>query len=390
MSEQRQLDNRVSTRAANTPPSGIRRYFELAAEMDEVISLGVGEPDFSAPWSARIAAINALEQGRTSYTANRGLRELREAIAEYLTTFNLAYDPAGELLITTGASEALDLAMRALVDPGDIVAIPQPTYISYVPTAKLAGADVLPVETTAADGFELTTDALEEAGAATADVLIICYPNNPTGAVMDRDALVPIAQYAVEHDITVIADEIYAELRYDGRHTSIAALPEMRDRTVVINGFSKAYAMTGLRLGYAAGPEPLIDAMNRIHQYTMLSAPTTAQHAALGALTATGDVVSEMRSAFDKRRRYVVDRFSELGMPTAAPRGAFYVFPRCPTLLADDAQFAEELLTEQQVAVVPGRIFGAGGQGHCRVSYASSIRELREALDRIEMFLDDY
>jgi aminotransferase len=358
--------------------------------MDEVISLGVGEPDFSAPWSARIAAINALEQGRTSYTANRGLRELREAIAEYLTTFNLAYDPAGELLITTGASEALDLAMRALVDPGDIVAIPQPTYISYVPTAKLAGADVLSVETTAADGFELTTDALEEAGAATADVLIICYPNNPTGAVMDRDALVPIAQYAVEHDITVIADEIYAELRYDGRHTSIAALPEMRDRTVVINGFSKAYAMTGLRLGYAAGPEPLIDAMNRIHQYTMLSAPTTAQHAALGALTATGDVVSEMRSAFDKRRRYVVDRFSELGMPTAAPRGAFYVFPRCPTLLADDAQFAEELLTEQQVAVVPGRIFGAGGQGHCRVSYASSIRELREALDRIEMFLDDY
>jgi aminotransferase len=387
MSEQRQRDGRISDRAAATPPSGIRRYFELAAEMDEVISLGVGEPDFSAPWAARMAAIAALEQGKTSYTANRGLRELRGAVAEYLTRFDLAYDPRSELLVTTGASEAVDLAMRALVDPGDVVAIPQPTYISYVPTAELAGADVLPVETSAATGFEVTTQALTDAGAQAADLLILCYPNNPTGAVMDRDALMPVAEFAVEHDITVVADEIYAELRYDGRHTSIAALPEMRERTVVINGFSKAYAMTGLRLGYAAGPAALIGAMNRIHQYTMLSAPTTAQHAALGALTASGDVVSEMRSAFDKRRRYVVDRFEELGMSTASPRGAFYVFPRCPPDFTDDARFAEELLTAEQVAVVPGRIFGVGGAGHCRVSYASSMRELREALDRIEAFL---
>ena len=387
MSEQRPRDGRISARAAATPPSGIRRYFELAAEMDEVISLGVGEPDFSAPWAARMAAIAALEQGKTSYTANRGDRALRGAVAEYLTRFDLGYDPDAELLVTTGASEALDLAMRVLVDPGDVVAIPQPTYISYVPTAELAGAEVLAVETSAEMAFELTPETLAAAGAAKADVLILCYPNNPTGAVMDREALVPIAEYAVEHDITVVSDEIYAELRYDGRHTSIAALPGMRERTVVINGFSKAYAMTGLRLGYAAGPAPLIGAMNRIHQYTMLSAPTTAQHAALGALRASGDVVSEMRSAFDKRRRYVVDRFAELGMPTAAPRGAFYVFPRCPADLADDAAFAEELLTAQQVAVVPGRVFGAGGRGHCRVSYASSMRELREALDRIETFL---
>jgi len=390
MSEQRQQDGRVSARAAATPPSGIRRYFELAAEMDEVISLGVGEPDFSAPWAARMAAIAALEQGRTSYTANRGLRELREGVAEYLTRFDLAYDPDTELLVTTGASEALDLAMRALVDPGDVVAIPEPTYISYVPTAELAGAEVRSVTTTAETAFELTIAALEDADAAEADVLIICYPNNPTGAVMDRDALMPIAEFAVDHDLTVVADEIYAELRYDGRHTSIAALPGMRERTVVINGFSKAYAMTGLRLGYAAGPGPLIDAMNRIHQYTMLSAPTTAQHAALGALRATGDVVEEMRSAFDKRRRYVVDRFRRLGMPTASPRGAFYVFPRCPDQLADDAAFAEELLASQQVAVVPGRVFGDGGTGHCRVSYASALPELREAVDRIETFLADY
>jgi aminotransferase len=358
--------------------------------MEEVISLGVGEPDFSAPWAARMAAITALEQGRTSYTANRGRRELREAVTEYLTRFDLAYDPDTELLVTTGASEALDLAMRALVDPGDVVAIPEPTYISYVPTAELAGAEVRSVTTAAETAFELTTAALVEAGAAEADVLIICYPNNPTGAVMDRDALMPIAEFAVENDLTVVADEIYAELRYDGRHTSIAALPGMRERTVVINGFSKAYAMTGLRLGYAAGPAPLIDAMNRIHQYTMLSAPTTAQHAALGALRATGDVVEEMRSAFDKRRRYVVDRFGELGMPTASPRGAFYVFPRCPEQLSDDAAFAEQLLTAEQVAVVPGRVFGDGGTGHCRVSYASALPELREALDRIEAFLAGY
>jgi len=376
---------KVADRVRETPPSGIRKFFELAEEADDVISLGVGEPDFSAPWAAREAAIDALERGRTSYTANRGRADLRRGIADHVARYGHDYDPDREVLVTAGASEAVDLAMRALVDPGDTVAVPQPSYISYGPTATFAGADVLPVPTRAAEEFELTERALREAGAADADALIFCYPNNPTGAVMDADALTPVAAFAREHDLTVLADEIYAALTYGGEHDSIATLPGMRERTVVIGGFSKAYAMTGLRLGYALAPPEAIEAMNRIHQYTMLSAPTTAQFAGLEAIRSCADAVEEMRDAYDRRRRYVLSRFREMGLDCFEAEGAFYVFPECP---GDDEQFAEDLLTEEGVAVVPGSVFGEGGEGHLRVSYATGMDELREATARIERFLD--
>ncbi|MFB6089525.1 MAG: pyridoxal phosphate-dependent aminotransferase, partial [Halobellus sp.] len=274
MSEQ--ASSPLSERARETPPSGIRRFFELAEEMDDIVSLGVGEPDFSAPWAARTAAIDSLERGRTSYTANRGRRDLRERIARHVTRYDLDYDPDEEILVTAGASEAVDLAMRALVDPGETVAVPQPSYISYGPTVTFAGGEVVSVPTRAANDFTLTYEDLERAGAADASVLVLCYPNNPTGAVMTRSELREVAEFAREHDIFVLSDEIYAALRYEDEHVSIATLPGMRERTVVFNGFSKAYAMTGMRLGYALGPAAVIDAMNRIHQYTMLSAPTTA------------------------------------------------------------------------------------------------------------------
>lgn len=376
---------KVADRVERTPPSGIRKFFELAEEADDVISLGVGEPDFSAPWAARAAAIDGLERGQTSYTANRGRADLREGIAEHVSQYDLDYDPESEILVTAGASEAVDLSMRALVDPGDTVAIPQPSYISYAPTANFAGAEVLPVPTRAEDGFKLTDDALEAAGAADADALIYCYPNNPTGAVMDEADLRPVANFAREHDLTVFADEIYAALTYGGDHDSIATLPGMRSRTVVIGGFSKAFAMTGLRLGYALAPPEAIEAMNRVHQYTMLSAPTTAQFAGLEAIRSCDDAVNEMREAYDRRRRYVLSRFREMGLDCFEAEGAFYVFPECP---GDDEAFAENLLTEEGVAVVPGSVFGEGGEGHLRVSYATGMDDLREATARIERFLD--
>jgi aminotransferase len=377
----------LSQRARETPPSGIRRFFELAEEMDDLISLGVGEPDFSAPWAARSAAIDSLERGRTSYTANRGRRDLREAIAEHVRRYDLSYDPDAEILVSTGASEAVDLAMRALVDPGDTVAVPQPSYLSYGPTVSFAGGDALPVQTRLENEFALTYEDLERAGAEAASVLVLCYPNNPTGAVMTRDELREVAEFAREHDIFVLSDEIYAALRYEDEHVSIASLPGMRERSVVFNGFSKAYAMTGMRLGYALGPPEVIDAMNRIHQYTMLSAPTTAQFAAVEALQNCDDDVSEMRRAFDRRRNFVISRFNELGMDCFEAKGAFYVFPECPPGWEDDEAFAEALIREERVALVPGRVFGEGGDGHLRVSYASGLSELKAALDRVESFV---
>jgi aminotransferase len=382
------MSDRVSARVRDTPPSGIRRFFELAEEMDDVISLGVGEPDFSAPWAARTAAIDSLERGRTSYTSNRGMRDLREAIAGRVARYDLAYDPDEEILVTAGASEAVDLAMRALVDPGDTVAVPQPSYISYVPTVTFAGGDDLPVPTLAENDFALTPEDLERAGAADADVLVLCYPNNPTGAVMNRAQLEAVAEFVREHDLFVLSDEIYAALRYEDEHVSIATLPGMRDRTVVFNGFSKAYAMTGLRLGYALGPGDVIGAMNRVHQYTMLSAPTTAQYAALEAIDSCEDAAEEMRRAYDRRRRYVISRFNEIGMDCFEAKGAFYVFPKCPPGWEDDEAFAEALLEAQNVALVPGSAFGEGGSGHLRVSYATGMSELKAALDRIETFVD--
>jgi aminotransferase len=377
--------HRLSERARETPPSGIRRFFELAEQKEDVISLGVGEPDFSAPWAARSAAIDALERGRTSYTANRGRGELREAIADHVTRYGLSYDPDDEVLVTAGASEATDLAFRALVDPGDRVAVHQPTYISYVPGVQFSGGEVVPVETRAADQFRLTREALEASGAADAEVLVLCYPNNPTGATMREEDLAAVAAFARDNDVFVVADEIYAALTYGNDHTSIATLPGMRERTLVLNGFSKAYAMTGLRLGYALGPADVVDGMNRIHQYTMLSAPTTAQYAALEALRSCDDEVAEMVTHYDRRRRFVLSRFEEMGLDCFEATGAFYAFPAVD---GDDEAFAEDLLAEEDVAVVPGRVFGAGGKGHLRVSYATGMADLKEAMDRVERFVD--
>ncbi|MFC7214676.1 aminotransferase class I/II-fold pyridoxal phosphate-dependent enzyme [Saliphagus sp. GCM10025334] len=383
-------------------PSGIRRFFEIAEERDDVISLGVGEPDFSAPWAARDAAIQSLERGKTSYTANRGMYDLREAISRHVADrFGFAYDPDAEILVTAGASEAVDLAFRAFVDPGDTVAVAQPAYISYGPGVTFAGGEVLSVRTREEDDFRLTVEALEAAEAEAADLLVMCYPNNPTGAVMTRTDLEPIAAFAREHDLAVLSDEIYAELTYDERaadaspgtatHASIATLPGMRERTIVCNGFSKAHAMTGLRLGYALGPGGAIGAMNRVHQYGMLSAPTTAQYAALEALDSCANDVEAMVDQYGRRRRFVISRFREIGMPCFEAKGAFYVFPKVPDGWEGSADdFAERLLRERGVAVVPGGVFGVGGEGHLRVSYATGLEDLREALARIESFVEEH
>ncbi|MFC4544657.1 pyridoxal phosphate-dependent aminotransferase [Halosolutus amylolyticus] len=380
----------LSDRVRAVPPSGIRRFFEIAEERDDVISLGVGEPDFSTPWAARDAAITSLEQGKTSYTANRGKRELRESIADYVADrFDLGYNPGEEIIVTAGASEAVDLAFRAFVDPGDTVAIAQPSYISYEPGVIFAGGEVLPVPTRKEDEFRLTVEGLEAAGAADADVLVVCYPNNPTGAIMREADLEPIAEFAREHDLTVFSDEIYAELTYEGEHTSIATLEGMRERTIVFNGFSKAHAMTGLRLGYALGPADAIGAMNKIHQYTMLSAPTTAQHAAIEALDSCENDVREMVDQYDRRRQFVLSRFREIGLDVFEAKGAFYCFPEVPDGFTAE-EFAEGVLREQGVAVVPGDVFGDGGEGHLRISYATGLEDLREALARIEAFVADH
>jgi len=373
-------------RVDRVPPSGIRRFFELAEEHDDIISLGVGEPDFTAPWAAREAAIASLEQGKTSYTANRGRRDLREHIGRTVDReYDLEYDPDEEILVTAGASEGIDLAFRAFVDPGDTVAVAQPCYVSYEPGVIFAGGEVLPVPTRREDEFKLTREVLEQAGAADADVLVYCYPNNPTGATMTGDELAEVAAFAREHDLAVLSDEIYARLTYEHDHTSIATLPGMRERTIVFNGFSKAYAMTGLRLGYALGPPEAIRAMNRIHQYTMLSAPTTTQFAAIEALESCNGEVEAMCEEYDRRRKLVLSRFREMGVDCFRASGAFYAFPACPW---DDAgAFAEALLEAESVAVVPGSAFGDGGEGHLRVSYATGIEDLKEALDRIERFI---
>jgi aminotransferase len=376
----------VAERVRAVPPSGIRRFFELAEEQEDVISLGVGEPDFAAPWSAREAGIQSLETGRTSYTANRGKRELREEISRDASRFGLEYSPDDEVLVTTGVSEGVDLAFRALFDPDDTVAVVQPTYVSYAPGVTFAGAEPLPVPTHAEDEFKLTYERLREAGAEEADGLIYCYPNNPTGAIMTREELEGVAEFCRENDLTVLSDEVYADLTYDGDHASIATLEGMRERTVVFNGFSKAYAMTGVRLGYALGPSEAVGAMNRIHQYTMLSAPTTAQYMAIDALRRCRDDVEEMRRAYNRRRNLVLSRLDEIGMDCFEAKGAFYVFPEVPG--GNDNGFAEGLLEQEEVAAVPGSVFGEGGEGHLRMSYATGTDELKEAMDRIEAFVE--
>jgi aminotransferase len=382
------MSQRLASHVANLPPSGIRKFFDLVATMKDVISLGVGEPDFVTPWSVRESGIFSLEQGQTMYTSNAGIFELRDELAHHLNcSFGLSYNPADEILVTTGASEAVDLAMRAVLEPGDVVLIPDPSYVSYAPCAILAGADVQFVPTYAREDFRLRVEDLAKVYSPKVKLLVLSYPNNPTGAIMSKEDLLPIAEFAAEHDILVLTDEIYSDLTYGGTHVSFASLPGMRERTLFISGFSKSYAMTGWRIGYAAGPADLIGGLIRIHQYTMLCAPITGQIAALEALRSAGEAKQEMVTAYDRRRHLMVHGFREMGLDCFEPLGAFYVFPNISKTNLTSEDFAEELLKEENVAVVPGTAFGPSGEGHIRCSYAYSLEQLQEALKRISRFV---
>ncbi len=370
-------------------PSGIRRFFDIAAEMDHVISLGVGEPDFDTPWSIRETAIYSLEQGKTVYTANAGLKELRMELASYTRRkYGLSYDPIHEILVTVGGSEAIDVGLRAMVEPGDEVLIPEPSYVSYIPCVKLAGGTPVPVPLQGKNDFKLTVEDLEAKVTDKSKILIFPFPNNPTGSIMTREDMEPIAEFVKKHDLFVITDEIYAELSYSGEpHVSLASLPDMKERCLVINGFSKAFSMTGWRLGYAMGPEVLLSQMTKIHQFAIMCAPTTSQYAALNALRSCDEEVAKMRREYNRRRRFVVSRFRQMGMECFEPFGAFYVFPCVKQYGMTSEEFCSSLLYDQRVAVVPGSAFGDSGEGYIRVSYAYSMEELKIALDRIEEFV---
>ena len=372
-------------------PSGIRKFFDLASDMPHCISLGVGEPDFKTPWSVRDAGIRSLEQGRTKYTANAGLKELRAEICRYLERrFDLKYD-VPQVLVTVGGSEAIDLAIRALVQPGDEVIIPEPCFVCYEPITQLTGGVPVHIATRVEDGFRLTAEALHAAITPRTKLLILPYPNNPTGAVMSQQDLEEIADVLRGTDILVLSDEIYAELTYGlDRHISIAALPDMWERTIVVNGFSKAYSMTGWRLGYAAAPAPIIRVMTKIHQSCIMSAPTTSQYAAIVALRGCDDEIEMMRDEYNRRRRYVVKALNEMGLTCFEPRGAFYVFPSIACSGLTSAEFCEMLLKEQEVAIIPGDAFGASGEGYARISYAYSVDHLETAMRRIRRFLADH
>lgn len=387
MTQATRSTQRISPVVRDLPPSGIRRFFDLANRMDDVISLGVGEPDFVTPWHIREACVYALERGYTSYTSNRGLPELRQAIAEYLTGFDLHYDPERELLVTIGGSEAIDICLRAIITPGDEVLLPEPAYVSYRPCAVLAGARPVAVPTRAEDGFRLTSEQLARAVTPRTKALILCYPNNPTGAVMDGADLAAVAKVVEDHDLLVISDEIYAELTYGRRHVSIASLPGMRDRTVLVSGMSKAFAMTGWRIGYAAAPPDIMDAMLKIHQYTILCAPVMGQLAALEALRNGRAEKERMVERYDQRRRLIVQGLNDLGLRCHEPKGAFYAFPDIRSTGLSSEEFAERLLQEARVAVVPGNVFGEAGEGFVRCSYATSMDQIQRALERMERFV---
>lgn len=378
----------VSPVIKNLPPSGIRRFFELVSQTKGVISLGIGEPDFVTPWHIREAAVYYLEKGHTSYTSNWGMPELREEIARYLwRRYQLLYDPENQILVTVGVSEAVDLALRAVLCPGDEVLIPEPSFVSYRPCTIMAGGIPIAVPTRVEDEFRLTPQALEAAITPRSKVLIISYPNNPTGAVMPREALLEIARVVKKHNLLVISDEIYSELTYNGFHTSIASLEGMLERTVVLNGLSKAFAMTGWRIGYAAGPAPIIEAMCKIHQYTIMCAPTQAQRAAIEALKNGEEEMMRMIRSYDQRRRLIVQGFENLGLECFEPKGAFYAFPSIQKTGLTSEEFAQRLLKEERVAVVPGNAFGDCGEGFIRCCYAVSPREIEEALQRMGRFL---
>lgn len=372
-------------------PSGIRKFFDLAADMPHCISLGVGEPDFKTPWAIRDAGIRSLEQGRTKYTANAGLKELRAEICRYLgRRMELPYQ-VENILVTVGGSEAIDLTIRALVQPGDEVIIPEPCFVCYEPITQLTGGVPVHIATRVEDGFRLTAEALRAAITPRTKLLILPYPNNPTGAVMSQQDLEEIADVLRGTDILVLSDEIYAELTYGlDRHISIAALPNMWERTIVVNGFSKAYSMTGWRLGYAAAPAPIIRVMTKIHQSCIMSAPTTSQYAAIVALRGCDDEIEMMRDEYNRRRRYVVKALNEMGLTCFEPRGAFYVFPSIACSGLTSAEFCEMLLKEQEVAIIPGDAFGASGEGYARISYAYSVDHLETAMRRIRRFLADH
>jgi len=378
----------LSPQAQALKPSGIRRFFDLVSANRDVITLGVGEPDFVTPWHVREACVYSLETGRTQYTSNAGLIELREAIARYLDQrFHTAYNPDGEVLVTVGGSEAIDLALRALVSPGDEILIPEPCYISYSPITALSGGVAVGIETFAKDSFKLTAEALRASITPKSKLLILCYPSNPTGAIMTYEDWLPIAKVVEENDLIVISDEIYAELSYDGNHVSFASLPGMKDRTILVSGFSKAFAMTGWRMGYACGHSDLISAMLKIHQYTVMCAPVMGQVAALEALTNGLEEKDRMVESYNQRRRLVVHGFREIGLDCHEPHGAFYAFPSIASTGLDSETFAERLLTEGRVAAVPGNVFGKGGEGFIRCSYATSVQQLTEALHRIGEFV---
>ncbi len=380
----------LSKTIVNIKPSGIRKFFDIASERKDTISLGVGEPDFDTPWHVRDEGIFSLEKGRTFYTSNSGLMELRSEIcAYYKRRFKVDYDPKKETIITVGGSEAIDIALRAMIDPGDEVIIPQPCYVSYEPCAILAGARPVIIELKNEDEFRLTAAQLEAAITDKTKILVLPFPNNPTGAIMEESDLVAIAKICVEKDIFVLSDEIYAELSYKGDHVTIASLPGMHERTIVINGFSKAYAMTGWRLGYALGPAKIIEQMTKIHQFAIMCAPTTSQYAAVEALRNGDEDVKMMRTSYDQRRKFLMNAFSEMGLPCFEPFGAFYVFPDIREFGMTSEEFAFALLDAKNLAVVPGTAFGDCGEGFLRISYAYSIEKLRIAMERIAEFVED-
>ncbi len=382
------MRNPLSKAITEIQPSGIRRFFDAASTMSNVISLGVGEPDFDTPWHVREEGIYSLEKGRTFYTGNSGLIELREEIGRYLDRrFGLSYS-ADEILVTVGGSEAIDIGFRTMLDPGDEVIIPEPCYVSYLPCVKLAGGVPVRLPLEEKDQFKLTKEKLLSAITDKTKILVLPFPNNPTGAILNREELQIIADIVKEHDLFVMSDEIYSELNYEGGHVSIASIPGMRERTIVINGFSKSYAMTGWRLGYAAGPKEIMKQMLKIHQFVIMCAPTTSQYAAIEALRNGDEDVRRMRESYDERRRFLVNALNEMGLPCFEPKGAFYVFPNISAYGMTSEEFARRLLEQERVAVVPGTAFGECGEGFLRISYAYSIDNLKKALDKIEKFID--
>ncbi|MBR5657923.1 MAG: aminotransferase class I/II-fold pyridoxal phosphate-dependent enzyme [Lachnospiraceae bacterium] len=382
------MRNPLSDKVLDIKPSGIRKFFDIVSEMKDAISLGVGEPDFETPWHIREEGIYSLEKGRTVYTSNSGLLELRKEIVNYLNRkVHVNYDPRHEVLITVGGSEAIDLALRAMLNPGDEVLIPQPCYVSYLPCCQLADGVPVFINLKEENQFRLTAQELRDAITPKTKILVLPFPNNPTGAIMTREDLEAIAEVIIEKDLIVISDEIYSELTYLGEHVSIASLPGMRERTILINGFSKAYAMTGWRLGYAAGPQTILEQMTKIHQFAIMCAPTTSQYAAIEALKNGDEDVARMRDAYDQRRHFVLSRLHEMGLQCFEPYGAFYAFPSVARFGLTSDEFATRFLKEEKVAIVPGTAFGDCGEGFLRLSYAYSIENLKEALGRLERFV---